>query len=337
MELKPFDIDAAWHGAELFTRPEWQFRLSTGEINELLAAAQRLNVNEASTAADPDFVDLPLLQPKLMRIQERLEHGTGVVRLQGFPAEAMELGVARNAFWALTRHLGTPVSQSAHGERIFSVRDAGFTAGDSRVRGPNTRKQLSFHTDRCDVIAFLCYRQAQAGGENQLVSSVAIFNHLLAERPDLIEVLMQSYLYQRHNVDSGNALPYCEQPIFSICEGHFAASLLRVLIERAYASPDTPEMSQLQREALDYVQQTAESPEFHATYRQQPGDILLLNNFVTFHRRSEFVDFPEPDRKRLLLRTWLSVPNSRPLDPRFAANYGSTAAGAIRGGMNPVE
>ena len=74
-------------------------------------------------------------------------------------------------------------------------------------------------------------------------------------------------------------MAYCEQPIFSICEGHFAASLLRVLIERAYASPETPEMSSLQREALDRIEEVAESPEFHVTFRQEPGEMLFLNKF----------------------------------------------------------
>ncbi|MBP85519.1 MAG: hypothetical protein CMJ64_02195 [Planctomycetaceae bacterium] len=52
--------------------------------------------------------------------------------------------------------------------------------------------------------------------------------------------------------------------------------------------------------------------------------------------RSEFVDHDDPALKRLLLHIWLSVPNSRPLDPRFAGSYGATEAGAIRGGMKPV-
>jgi hypothetical protein len=327
------EIDAAWKGEQLFARPEWQYRFTSAEIDELLAVAGQMQVLEGATAVEPDRVALPRLSPKLERIQEQLERGAGAVRLRGFPPEGISLDCARSAFWAVCRHIGTPVSQSAQGERIFSVRDTGLSKDDKRARGPNTRKPLGFHTDRCDVIAFLCYRQAQSGGENQLVSSVAIFNHLLTERPDLVEVLMQPYWYQRHNVDTGNALAYCEQPIFSICEGHFAASLLRVLIERAYASPETPEMSPLQREALDRIEEVAESPEFHVTFRQEPGDLLFLNNFVTLHRRTAFTDHSDPERKRHLLRIWLSVPNSRPLDPRFAANYGSTAAGAIRGGM----
>jgi hypothetical protein len=61
--------------------------------------------------------------------------------------------------------------------------------------------------------------------------------------------------------------------------------------------------------------------------------LVLLNNLVTLHRRNEFEDHPEPERKRHILRLWLSTPNSRPLDPAFAPTFGATRAGAIRGGM----
>ncbi|MCO6044829.1 TauD/TfdA family dioxygenase [Aeoliella sp. ICT_H6.2] len=335
--LRPIEIDAAWKGDELLDRPEWDYRFTSEEIDELLTAARQMQIREDTTEVVPDRIGLPRLAPRLEQIQELLEQGAGAVRITGFPGEDVSLDCARCAFWAVSRHIGTPVSQSANGEKIFSVRDAGFASDDKRARGPNTRKPLSFHTDRCDVIGFHCYRQAQSGGENQLVSSVAIYNHLLNQRPDLVEVLMQPYWYQRHNVDTGNAMAFCEQPIFSIHEGYFAASLMRVLIDRAYASGETPEMTPLQREALDTIQQVAESPEFHCTFRQEPGEMLFLNNFVTLHRRTAFTDYSEPDRKRHLLRIWLSVPNSRPLDPRFAANYGATAAGAIRGGMKPAS
>ena len=337
VKLSPIQIDAAWKGEQLFARPEWQYRLTSEEIDELLAVACQMQAREETMEVVADRIGLSRLAPKLEQIQELLEHGAGAIRVGGFPTQGVSLECARSAFWAVCRHIGTPVSQSAQGEKIFSVRDAGFSNDDMRARGPNTRKPLSFHTDRCDVIGFLCYRQAQSGGENQLVSSVAIYNHLLTKRPDLVDVLMQPYWYQRHNVDTGNAIAFCEQPIFSIREGHFAASLMRVLIDRAYASPETPAMTPLQREALDQVQEVAESPDFHVTFRQEPGEMLFLNNFMTLHRRNAFTDYSEPDRKRHLLRIWLSVPNSRPLDPRFAANYGSTAAGAIRGGMKPAN
>lgn len=75
---------------------------------------------------------------------------------------------------------------------------------------------------------------------------------------------------------------------------------------------------------------------FHR-FIQRPGDVLFLNNWVTLHRRTEFNDFPEPERKRHILRIWLSMPNSRPLDPMFRENYGAVEAGALRGGMRALQ
>ena len=92
-------------------------------------------------------------------------------------------------------------------------------------------------------------------------------------------------------------------------------------------------MTDLQREALDFVETTAGNPSLHFQFRQERGDILLMNNFSTLHRRSAFEDHEEPELRRHLFRIWLSVPNSRPLHPLFKDNYGSTGAGDLRGGM----
>lgn len=329
---KRIEHPAAWQGEELLGRSDWLHKLSEQHVQELeqaLGATRSLEME----AIDAEVFSLPTLGERLQGIQHSLEHGSGGAILRGFPVERFDEADARRIFWGLARHIGTPISQSATGERIFSVRDEGFGEGDARARGPNTRKRLSFHTDRCDVIGFLCLKQAKSGGENEVVSSMTLYNQVLERRPDLLAVLMQPYYYQRHNVDTGNDLPYCQQPIFSFHDGHFACNLLRVLIERAYQMPDVPAMTDQQREALDYVETLAEDESLHVRFRQQPGDILFLNNWVTLHRRSEFEDYPELERRRHLLRIWLSVPNSRPLDPAFAANYGATAAGAIRGGM----
>ena len=108
-----------------------------------------------------------------------------------------------------------------------------------------------------------------------------------------------------------------------------------MLIDRAHAHPDLPDLTPEQIEALDLVESLASDPALHATFRQEPGDMVFLNNWVTLHKRSAFEDWPESERSRHILRIWLSMPNSRPLDPMFAGNYGSVKAGAIRGGMKP--
>lgn len=331
---EPFNIPAAWRGEELLARDDWQWTLTDSDVDELDAAIEATRPLPLEQVSAKTFV-LPTLSNKLQAIQHSLEYGSGATLLRGLPIENYTQDQATRIFWGLTSHIGTALSQSPAGERIFLVQDEGLPKDHPKARGPSSRNRLSYHTDRCDVISFLCVRQAESGGENYLVSSVAIYNEMLQRRPDLVEVLMQSYRYQRHNVDTGNELPYYEQPIFSIHEGRFAANLLRVLIERAYSAPGSTPMTDLQREALDMIDELAEDPALHVTFRQEPGDIVFLNNWVTLHRRSEFVDHTDPVRKRLLLRIWLSVPNSRAVDPRFAGSYGVTDAGAIRGGMTP--
>jgi len=48
------------------------------------------------------------------------------------------------------------------------------------------------------------------------------------------------------------------------------------------------------------------------------GDIFCLNNHVTLHSRGAFEDWPEPERKRHLLRLWLDTNGARPLPPEIA-------------------
>jgi hypothetical protein len=330
----PFSIPAAWRGPELFERDDWQCELGTQEIQELESTADAATeVGRDIEALQKADFDWPRLRSLLSEIQYNLENRSGVCMIRGLPVRRFTEQALRRIFWGIALHIGTPVSQSARGDRIFHVRDEGWQQGQPQARGPNTRKGLSFHTDRCDVIGFLCLRQALSGGDNQLVSSVTLFNVMRERWPDSTRVLMEPFWYQRHNVDTANSLPYCQQPIFSCHDGFFAASYLRVLIDRAHAMPDVPDLSPDQLEALERLEELAADPELHVTLRQEPGDLMFLNNWVTFHRRDEFIDAPDPALRRHLLRVWLAVPNSRPLDPRFAANYGSTKAGAVRGGM----
>ncbi len=338
---RPIESPAAWRGEQLLRRSDWCHVLNRGELDDLQRAIQDAERSAgrqgASTGQAETLLTLGGFGETIRGIQRDLEERSGATLVKGLPVDGVSEDALRQLFWTVASHLGTPLSQSAAGERVFSVRDEGFRVGQRQARGPNTRKRLNYHTDRCDVIAFLCLKQASSGGENRLVSSVALYNEMLRTRPDLVEALMQPVYYLRHNVDTGNAQTWCQQPIFSFCDGHFACSYLRVLIDRAYASPELPDMPADLREAMDYLDQLADQPEMHVAFYLEPGDMLFLNNWVTLHRRTEFQDHEDPSQRRHLLRIWLAVPNSRPLDPKFAANFGATAAGAVRGGMRPAS
>jgi hypothetical protein len=266
--------------------------------------------------------------------RKELETGSGILR---FDAREHLEKISDPRAWFLDQciQLGTPVSQSADKDIILSVRNEGFGDDDSRTRGPNTNRKLGFHTDRCDVIAFLCLMPAKEGGENHVVNSENVEKLIRKERPDLHKALTLPFPYKKHVVDSGNQRPYVMQPIFSQKEGFFACSYLRVLIDRADQDEHCPSLSQIQLEAINYLDQVCERSELQTTFMMKRGEILFLNNWTRLHRRTAFTDHSEISMRRHLLRVWLSMPNSRPLDDSFQENFGSTLAGSIRGGMQP--
>ena len=269
-------------------------------------------------------------------VRDELEKGSGMIRIRT-EKNFEELNESSDWFLEFCKKLGTPVSQSTNGELVLSIRNESFGKNDPRTRGPNTKNKLGFHTDRCDVIAFLCMMPAMSGGENQVVDSRKIAEIIQSERPDLYEVLQQRFPYKRHVIDQGNQKPFVMQPILSACHGYFACSYLRVLIDRADHDDHCPSLTHSQRLAIDFLDEVCERPEIQEKFTMKRGEILILNNWIKLHRRTAFEDFPEPEKRRHLLRVWISMPNSRPISDAFMENYGSTQAGAIRGGIKPIN
>ena len=67
--------------------------------------------------------------------------------------------------------------------------------------------------------------------------------------------------------------------------------------------------------------------------RFEPGDIQLLNNHVIYHGRTAFKDDESSGQDRMLMRLWLSVPNSRALPDDHAVLWGDVGAGKPHGGI----
>ena len=319
MTNEPLFGPMVWDAASLPRTPLWDYSLS---VEELAAFRMLVAGAELSTCTE--------LAKRMQQVQTELENGSGVVRLRDVPIDHTKEAAYGIAFQKMASLVGTPVPQTASGDRLFRVEDAGLPDGSPKARGPNTRQALSFHSDRCDVIGFLCMRQAATGGENLIVSTPAIHNEILTHRPDLLSTLYASFPWKRHTFDEANRSCCSFMPVFSQFEGHFASNLMRILILRAHEDPSLPNLSADQIEALDLIESSANDPKFCFRFRQEPGDVVFLNNFITLHSRTAFTD---ADQNRLIYRVWLSVPNSRPLAPCWSANYGPTGAGELRGGI----
>jgi hypothetical protein len=67
--------------------------------------------------------------------------------------------------------------------------------------------------------------------------------------------------------------------------------------------------------------------------RLEPGEATFLNNYTIMHARSEFEDWGDPGKNRLMLRLWLDVErNARPVVPNIHTyENDAVAVGLIRG------
>lgn len=323
-----------WIGADMEKRADWIHVLGEEEIAELQLAIHGVrDAHPDMYAVSAEDFPLPVLAQRLRAIAHALEHGCGVANIRGIPTDTFSMEDLRWVLWGIGAHLGTAVSQNSVGEYFAEVRDYGERLGQPGSRGYRTAGSLRFHTDRCDVVALLCARQCKTGGESRIVSTPAIHNAMLERRPDLLEELFGDYYHSRQNEQVAGELPYYVNPVFGIHKGRFTSQYSRSYVESAQKFNGTPRLRKDQVDALDMLAALAD--ELCLQTRMQPGDIQLLNNHVTYHSRTEIVDFDEPDRKRLVYRLWLSVPASRELPASYTVLWGPTAAGAVRGGVTP--
>lgn len=325
-----------WHGADMAKRSDWIHVLTKDEIEDLQRAIRAVRAAQSEMyAVTADNFPLPVLSRRFAAISHALEHGCGVANIRGIPTGAFSMEDLRWVLWGIGAHLGTAVSQNKMGEFFAEVRDYGEQLGRPDSRGYRTASFLRFHTDRCDVVALLCARQCKEGGVSRIVSTPAIHNAMLERRPDLLEELFGDYHHSRQSEEAPGELPYYVNPVFGVHKGRFSSQYSRSYIESAQKFQATPRLRPSQDEALDMLAALAE--ELCLQTRMEPGDIQLLNNHVTYHSRTAIVDFDEPDKKRLVYRLWLSMPNSRELPAGYDVLWGPTSAGSVRGGVTPAS
>ncbi len=345
----PLEGPFAWAGSEIAGSTSWQ---RTFDAAAIAAIDTALGAFEHSGApwqdAGVSTFQLDGLGVFFDDLRGELEDGVGFVRLRGLPVERYTHEQLRAIFLAFGHHLGMPVSQNLQGERLLGLTDEGHKAAAhgaidaqgngekflaSRARAYSTG-ELRFHTDRCDVVGLICVRKAKSGGTSRIASAVAIHNAMLKRAPDLLEALFQDYPRSRFGEEVQDASAHYLLPVFATEASKFATHYSRTYVEAAQTNPKVPRLTQAQNEAMDLLADLA--AELCLEMTLEPGDIQLLNNHVIYHARTPYEDHEEADRKRLLLRLWLAMPNSRALPESYGVLFGDTSPGALRGGIWPL-
>lgn len=323
----------SWRGPEVQGK-EWIMSLERSEIEEIDAALRHVQVLGRRIPFTAVEFPLPTLSRKLDTILTRLEDGIGVVMIRGLPREMYSAEECELIYWGIGVYLGTPVSQNTRGHLLGHVRDEGRVIDDPTARAYQTRSKMDFHSDQLpvDVLGLFCVRTAKQGGASALTSVYTMHNVILEERPDLLEVLYQPFNIDWRGEEPQGESPWYKSPMFSYAGGKVTSRIT----SRAYFNGVTRfgqelALSDIQREALDFVQDVANRPELRLRMNFMEGDMQFINNHAILHAREAYEDYDDPDLKRHLLRMWIAVPEARrrQLAPVLAERYSFVKRGGI--------
>ncbi len=319
-QMQPIVDPGCWYPDDLKGTNAWIYQLDEdqrGELTEAVAAveASGLDLKDVGRA---DF-QIPGFAPVLADIREELMEGRGFAMIRGLTSENCTRLQNAIAFWGISAYLGRAVSQNHKGHLLGHVKNMGEVIDSPTGRGYNSASELGFHADSCDLLALRVLQPAKSGGEHYICSSVAVHNVMLERRPDLVKELFYSFHRTRRGEVPDGMEPWTRQPIFSIQDGFFAARGASSTIERAQRLLDVPKLTPAQSEAIEMYNDVAKELRLEINF--ELGDFYFVHNHVALHARTEYQDWPEPDRRRHLFRLWMSTDGARPVHPEIVRDF----------------
>lgn len=309
---EPVRTSAAWLGKDMRANDDWQIRLTSAEVTELKSA-----VAHAQATGKPmgklgrDDFPLPTLAARLAEWRHEIRHGRGFVLIRGVPVADWSEEQASICYWCLGHYLGMPGAQNPQGDLLGHVRDQ-RTGQD--VRYYRTNKELAVHTDTADVVGLLCLQKAKSGGLSRIASSVAVFNELLRSKPQLTARLFKPFYFDTKGEGGVKAFPIAP---CTFANGELRSFWQSDYYREAQRFEYLPRLTTEEQELLDAYDAIANRPEVYLDMDLQPGDIQLISNHTILHARTAFEDYEDLERRRHLLRLWISLPESRPLKLRL--------------------
>jgi hypothetical protein len=305
------DHPAAWTSAMLRGPRAITRHLSAEELagfDSLLAKTGHLPPQQVTRTdvSQPALVDL------LGSLRSDIMDGRGLVLLKGLEPTCYSPEDMERIYWAIGTHLGIAAIQSREGDRLGRVEQ---DDQDPVARGYRSSGELVMHTDSYEVVGLLCVRKAARGGESALVSSLAIHNALLQERPDLLPALYEGFHLAIPEARLGSKPVTDEKiPVFCQVGGKVSCMVATSFMREAARQLGVPLPGRL-AEALDCFSAIAARDELALRFMLEPGEMVLWHNFTNLHSRTGFEN--DAEHKRLLLRLWLTVPGGRPFVPAF--------------------
>ena len=307
--MKHIDEANVWAAPDLPGRAAWVRSFTPEMTGEITAAiCETIAAGRPPHEITRENFPLPKTAPLLEKAYDDMENGRGFCVLEGWPVDDFGYDENVTAYCGVGSYMADITVQNYEGDWVVDVRDEGV-AYSHESRGYRSNKLLPFHSDGADVTALLCLGRAASGGESLFVSATKVFNLILEERPEVLEILERGFYHhrRRQHPEGENPLSAAPIPVFA-----FHGELLHCCYNRNpidWVEKEGMKLTAREVEALDYFDSVLARPELQAETMLKKGDMLFFNNFVILHSRTAFED--DDQHQRHMVRLWMEDPNSK--------------------------
>jgi len=305
-------LPRAWTRATIVPA-DWTVPLPDAAAHELLAVRDELRRAPVPTfLLDHRDFALDACRATMAEVRHVTRSGPMFAVLDRLPMDEVTREEAIALYWLLSSLLARPVAQKLNGQMFYDVMDTGAKLRPgSGIRPTVTNVDLRFHNDNSynetppEFVCLLCLHPAMQGGISQVMSVATVHDALQQRHPELMSRLYRPFWYDRHAEHQPGEPTTFAAPMFERgADGTIKARLALSEIHAGYELRGE-RLDNATAAALAAVQSVFEQPELHVELGFEAGQIQYVNNRATGHARTEFVDFPEPERRRHLVRLWL--------------------------------
>jgi alpha-ketoglutarate-dependent taurine dioxygenase len=315
--MQPTVLDRPITGRQAWTRADVRERdyrvvLSEAARRELLDAAATLRRQPVPLLAlRADSLDLPACRAAMKEVRTILTDGLRFALLDRLPVERLAPDEAKALYWILSSMLARPVAQKLDGTIVYDVHDTGKQAlPGSGVRPDKTNIDLQFHNDNAynfmmpEFVGLLCVRPAKEGGMSRVMSFATAHNALRERHRDVLPRLYQPFWFDRQREFHPGESSTFSAPLFIRDGERLNARLSLHQIRGGYALRGET-MDNETAAAVEAIKDVFADEALQFRFRLRAGEIQFVANREIGHSRTEFRDFDEAERRRLLIRLWL--------------------------------
>ena len=300
----------AWTRASI-SPADWTVELTPAAVAELRAVIRELRRSPLPVLLlDPRDYALDACREVMERIRTATQRGAMFAVLDRLPMGEMTREESVSLYWLLASLLARPVAQKLNGQMFFDVTDTGAKLKPgSGIRPTVTNVDLRFHNDNSynetppEYVGLLCQQTAKQGGVSRVMSVYTVHNALLQDYADVLPRLYEPFWYDRHAEHAPDEPTTYAAPIFEYDGVLHARLAVREIIAGYELRGER--MDNQAEAALAAVEAVFDRPDLRIDLDFQPGQIQFVNNRATGHARTNFTDWPQPERKRFLVRLWL--------------------------------